>query len=476
MDQIQDQEQVLIARNNETGQVGAVTGVNPDGTPQMTDVKSAKLSDLIKFSKGQNPLEAFLSNFVRQCKNPTIFGFFQVPADRFGSVGVAMADLAKDPVANADLLKNNVVEVPKQAEEQTLKDNIPKEEAKPETPKESKYHAIDPEKINWEEFTNQWGVNKEQLEKSGDLDKMLNYGKSGLVRIYPTLAGEKLELEVRLSLRSDANGNIKLVPHPIYNKPNLEREYRGYQFTAEDKDQLLKTGNLGKVVELNGKNGDKIPSYVSIDRLTNQVVSMSAKSLFIKNNIGRTELTPEEIATLKEGKPIVDKQITLRDGKTFTTTLQVNADARSVEFVPKAWQNHKENHTQSQQQRNGWTDAEGNIRPIGKWKGIPFTDQQKQDYVNGKTVVLTNAVDKGGQPCTLYVKFNPDIQRPLSYTENPDLKQTVAPSNDSATQVAVNNEGKTNEATNKIREPLQQGQTTPKNEEQQKRQKKSPKL
>lgn len=119
---------------------------------------------------------------------------------------------------------------------------------------------------------------------------------------------------------------------------------------------------------------------------------------------------------------------------------------------------------------------QNNIRPIGKWKGIPFTDQQKQDYVNGKTVVLTNAVDKEGQPCTLYVKFNPDIQRPLSYTENPDLKQTVAPSNDSATQVAVNNEGKTNEATNKIREPLQQGQTTPKNEEQQKRQKKSPKL
>ena len=107
---------------------------------------------------------------------------------------------------------------------------------------------------------------------------------------------------------------------------------------------------------------------------------------------------------------------------------------------------------------------------------MPFTDRQKEDYVNGKTVVLTNAVDKEGQPCTLYVKFNPKIQRPLSYTENPDLKQAVAPSNDSATQIAVNNEGKTNEATNKIREPLQQGQTSPKDEDQQKKQKKGPKL
>ena len=39
-----NQEEVLIARNNDTGQVGAVTGLNEDGTPKMTDVKSAKLS------------------------------------------------------------------------------------------------------------------------------------------------------------------------------------------------------------------------------------------------------------------------------------------------------------------------------------------------------------------------------------------------------------------------------------------------
>lgn len=474
MEENQEQEQVLIARNNETGEIGAVKGVNPDGSPQMTDVKSAKLSDLIKFSKGQNPLEAFMSNFVRQYKNPSTFGFFKVPADRYESVGMAMADFMKNPEANAEMLKNFKVEVPQekvsekksQAQELTQ----PAEQPQQQTP----YHAIDPGKIHWEEFSNQWGVNREQLEKSGDLDKMLNYGKSGLVRIYPTLAGEKIEMEVRLSLRTDKDGNIKLVPHPIYNRPNLEREFKGYKFTAEDKEQLLKTGNLGKVVELTGKTGEKIPSYVSVDRLTNQIVSMAAKSLHIKGNIGQTQLTTDEIATLRAGKPIIDKEITLRDGKTFKTTLQVNADSRNVEFVPKAWQHHKEE--KSQQQKNSWTDADGKIRPISKWKGMPFTEQQKQDYVEGKTVVLQNAVDKQGQPCTLYVKFNPKIQRPLSYTENPDLKQTVAPSNNSATQVAVNNEGKTNEATNKIKDPLQQGQTAPKNEDQQKKQKKGPKL
>ena len=347
-----------------------------------------------------------------------------------------------------------------------------------ESPKKDTYHALDPQRINWEEFTNQWGVNREQLEQSGDLDKMLNFGKSGLVRIYPTIAGEKIEIEARLSLRTRPDGSLRLVPHPLYNKPQLEREFKGYKFTEEDKKQLLQTGNLGKVVELNGKNGEKIPSFVSLDRITNELVSMSAKSLFIKDTIGKTPLSPEEKETLRKGLPLIDKEITLRDGKTFKTTLQVNADARAIEFVPKAWQRHGKEQTQNteQSQRNSWTDAEGRIRPISKWKGVPFTEQQKKDYVEGKTVVLENSVDKKGQPCTLYVKFDPKLQRPLSHLKNPDLDQTVAPSNESRTQVAVNNDGKTNEATNKIKEPLQQGQTAPKNEEQTKKQRKSPKL
>jgi hypothetical protein len=38
--------------------------------------------------------------------------------------------------------------------------------------------------------------------------------------------------------------------------------------------------------------------------------------------------------------------------------------------------------------------------------------------------------------------------------------------------VAVNNNGKTNEATKNVKEPLQQGQTAPKNDDQQKQQRK----
>lgn len=69
-------------------------------------------------------------------------------------------------------------------------------------------------------------------------------------------------------------------------------------------------------------------------------------------------------------------------------------------------------------------------------------------------------------------KFNPEKGRPYRYDTNPDNAQKVAPSNESRTQVAVNSEGKTNEATKNLKEPLRKGQTAPKDTAQQQQQEK----
>ena len=51
----------------------------------------------------------------------------------------------------------------------------------------------------------------------------------------------------------------------------------------------------------------------------------------------------------------------------------------------------------------------------------------------------------------------------------------MAPAIESRTQVAVNSQGKTNEATKNVIEPLQKGQTTPKDDIQQKQEKRKSK-
>ena len=476
-----NQEEVLIARNNETGEVGAVTGLKEDGTPKMTDVKSAKLSDLVKFQKGQNPIEAFLSNFVRQCQNPTSFGFFRVPADRYDTVGTVIGDLAKDPEANAEMLKNNKVELP--TEEQKVEQ--PKQASPPtEQPaqaavtdnaqaseKEVKHSAIDESKIDWASLKEKWGIDRDALEKSGDLKEMLYNRKSKLVTVTPTFAGEKFPIDARLSFRTDPDGNVKVVPHFIHREPKLDQKFEGYEFSKEEKDVLRETGNLGKVVELTDKNGNKVPSYVSIDRLTNEVVSIPVKDVFIRDTIGQTKLTIAEVMQLKEGKALPPKDISDKNGKTYNVVLQVSADRKGVEFVPLSArrQEQTEQHQQSTgQQQTSWLTRDGKIRPITKWAGVPMTPQQQADYVAGKVVEMTNMIDKKGQPCTVYLQFNPQKQRPTTSLNDPRVKVD----NESKTQKAVNNDGLTNEATKHVAEPLQKYQTEPKNEAQQQQQRK----
>lgn len=481
MAQDQNLEEVLIARNNDTGEVGAVTGLNEDGTPKMTDVKSAKLSDLVKFQKGQNPLEAFMSNFVRQCKNPSTFGFFRVPADRYDTVGTVIGDLAKDPEANAEMLKNNKVELPtaeqkvEQQQEATTSKEQTQQEAAPNNAqapeKEVKHSAIDESKIDWANLKEKWGIDRDALEKSGDLKEMLYNRKSKLVTVTPTFAGEKFSIDARLSFRTDPDGNVKIVPHFIHREPKLDQKFEGYEFSKEEKATLRETGNLGKVVELTDKNGNKVPSYVSIDRLTNEVVSVPVKDVFIRDTIGQTKLTTAEIMQLKDGKALPPKEISDKNGKTYNVVLQVSADRKGVEFVPGAARRMEQKEQQQQsngQQQSSWLTKDGQIKPITKWAGVPMTPQQQADYAAGKVVEMTNMVDKKGQPCTVYLQFNPEKQRPTTSLNDPRVK--VA--NESQTQKAVNNDGLTNEATKHVAEPLQKYQTEPKNKAQQEQQRK----
>ncbi|MCM1296716.1 MAG: DUF3945 domain-containing protein [Muribaculaceae bacterium] len=482
MDNIQEQSEVLIARNNETGQIGAVVGQNPDGTPKMADAKAAKLSDLVKFNKHQNPLEAFMSNFIRQAKNPSLFGFFKIPEDQYEKVGPVMADLLQDPKANAELLKP--VEVDVKAMAQTQQQNSAEPEQKPlETfpPQAAKATPVDPDMVDWSSIEKQWGISRQSLEESGALQSMLyNHKSPQLFKITPTFGNETFELDARLSFKTMPDGSFTLSPHFVKHQPQLDIPFKGYEFTKEDKDQLLKTGNLGKAVDLTDlKTGEVKKSLISIDRLTNEIESIPVDKVFIKNRIGKTELSMKEIGILKDGGVVRGKEIELNNGRKFSSDLQYNADKRDVEFVrtqsPKQAQSGE---TTQNQQRNSWVDADGNPKRITKWKDTHFSEQQITDYMAGKKIQVAEITDKKGQPCTVFLQFDKEKQRPVTEYKYAANKKVVGVANESATQYAVNNQGKTNEATKNINDPLQKGQTAPKNTTQQEQQRKpkGPKL
>ncbi len=530
-----NEKDVLVVRDEKTGEISVVAGLDSKGYPKTAPAKAEHSQDFLRFDSHGDMVDNFFRNFYRQCKEPTRFGFYRVAADMADAVLPVIKDLLKDPAANAEMLaahKVDTSEYQKQAEtmeqaqpkgtdtekannENTNEENnvqqkteemkelkqeqsvqpsqeggTPTEQVQ-EPPQEQqqqkpeKPNLIADDQVDWEELR-KCGIDREKLSEK-DLKALMNYGKTGLVTVKPTFGYESYELQARLSFQKMEDGKLKLTPHFIRNEPRLDIPHNGYTFTDEDKKNLKRTGNLGKVVDVaDTRTGEMRQSYISIDRLTNEIVDVPADKVRIPYQIGQTGLTKEEMDILRAGLAL-PKEVTLSNGRKFQALLQVSAEKRDVEFVPgqrRQQQSQRQSKqqdnpdAQGQTQENGerqrrnrsWTNEDGSIRPISKWKDDLFNEQQIADYVAGKTVVLANAKDDQGQPCTKYLKFSHEKGRPLTYSQNPDLAQTVAPSNESRTQLAVNNEGKTNEATKHVKEPLQQGQTAPKDETQQKRQ------
>ena len=511
-----DEKDVLVVRDEKTGEISVVAGLNADGSPKRIPAKAENAQSFLQFDRHGDVLDNFFRNFFRQCREPSRFGFYRVAADQADKLLEVIKDLLKDPDGNKEMLAPHKVDTSgyekkvqeeqsaeKQEQPEQKQDDEPKKqeemeqknEQNQESPQQTQgnrgYQPIDESKINWQKLEEKWGVKRDDLEKSGDLNRMLNYGKSDLVRVSPNFGGEAFELDARLSFKKDGEGNVSLVPHFIRKEQKLD-DYKEHKFSDDDRKNLRETGNLGRVVDLvDRETGEIIPSFVSIDRKTNEITDVSASKVRIPERIGKTEITKQEQDMLRAGLPVRDKLIERKDGRKFVTTLQVNVEQRGVEFVPGTGKSPRTAQTQEtkgdtsksqaqggenaaqtkkEQRRNTWTNEDGSIRPISKWSGVSFTDQQKADYVAGKAVKLENVTDKQGFHATMYIKFNPEKGRPYRYDTNPDNAQQVAPSNESRTQVAVNNDGKTNEATKNLKEPLQKGQTTPKDARQQQQQ------
>ena len=529
-----DEQDVLVVRDEKTGEISVVAGLSRDGTPKRAPARAENTPDFLRFDRNSDLMDSFFRNFYRQCKEPSRFGFYRIAADQVENLLGVMKELLKDPEANKEILSAHKVDTSnyekeaKQSEGQaketassddasktqanTEKENVSSEqtnekkndmEQKPEqtateqqaqTAPGVKQNLISGNDVNLQELGAKYGIDFNSMNEK-DMKALLNYGKTGLVIVKPTFGGEQIEIQARLSFRKDDNDQLQLVPHFVRNEPKLDVAYKGYTFTPEDKKNLLQNGNLGKVVDFPDKNtGELRPHFISIDRLTNEIVDIPTNKVRIPDTIGKTPITKDDKRVLYSGIPL-RKEIELANGRKFTPLLQVNVEQRGVEFVPgstRQEQGQKQNGDKKQtadkqeqkaegdaggqkkqQDPNHWLNEDGTIRRLNTYFKKELTEQQKDDYVAGKTIEIKEVPNKNGSGTyTAYVKFDFDKMQPRSYRNNPDLKQAKEqiPTNENKVQVAVNEQGKTHEATKHTKDPLSPGQSAPKNEKQQKEQ------
>lgn len=529
-----DEQDVLVVRDEKTGEISVVAGLSRDGTPKRAPAKAENTPDFLRFDRNSDLMDSFFRNFFRQCKEPSRFGFYRIAADQVENLLGVMKELLKDPEANKEILSAHKVDTSNyekeakqsegQAKETASSDDASKTQANPEKENVSseqtnekendmeqkpeqtateqqaqtasgvKQNLISGNDVNLQELGAKYGIDFNSMNEK-DMKALLNYGKTGLVIVKPTFGGEQIEIQARLSFRKDDNDQLQLVPYFVRNEPKLDVAYKGYTFTPEDKKNLLQNGNLGKVVDFPDKNtGELRPHFISIDRLTNEIVDIPTNKVRIPDTIGKTPITKDDKRVLYSGIPL-RKEIELANGRKFTPLLQVNVEQRGVEFVPgstRQAQGQKQNGDKKQtadkqeqkaegdvggqkkqQDPNHWLNEDGTIRRLNTYFKKELTEQQKDDYVAGKTIEIKEVPNKNGSGTyTAYVKFDFDKMQPRSYRNNPDLKQAKEqiPTNENKVQVAVNEQGKTHEATKHTKDPLSPGQSAPKNEKQQKEQ------
>ena len=433
------EDRAEVKNENEAGKLSVVSGIDDKGKLQTTEAKDVHQATFLKFNNKDGLLKNFMTNFLKQFNEPSRFGLYKVVAN---NVEQGVASLQT-------MLQNREKPESKQqlADSQVRFDDF--------LPKQKNATAIDESKIDWKQLDN-LGLTRERLEQSGELAKMLNWQKSNLVTIAIPMGDTTIYTDARLAFRTDGEGNIGLAVHPLRKEPQLDFPYMGHKFSPEEKEQLLATGNLGKTIEITPKNGEPFAAYVSIDPQTNELIALRADRVNIPKEIKGVTLSDAQYKDLVEGKAVKVEGMTAKSGKSFDATLQVNAEKKGIEFIFENKQGLKERQQHSQQQG-----------APHKLCGLELSDKQREALDSGRTLYLKNMVDKEGQPFNAYVRMDKEQNRPRFYKWNPDKKQetgkekVVAVAEEHKTQVAVKNDGKTNEATKNVNEPLKSGQTQP---------------
>lgn len=486
IDQTDDQlMDVLLVLDKEEKKIRAVKGIDEKGELQTVPATKEHNNDFLKLDKHGDILSNFLSNFMSQVKDPTRFRFFKVPAKVAEKVAAIFQSNTTHPTPAGDelMIKQEVdASQYKKQETQTQQPVQPQQKpssaletvppvqvsptqaqqsvstqqpAQQDAGSETKKYRYDPAKIDWE-TAKQLGITKEKLEKGNVLDTMLKGFKSpGLYSVGLNFGTVISNHDARLSFREKPDGTLFLVIHGIKGEPGLKQPFMGHTFTDEDKANLTQSGNMGRIVNVvHPKTGEIIPSVISIDKLTNELVSLPANKIKIPNEIKGVVLTEVQKMDLQQGKSVYLTGMTSKAGKPFDAPVQFNAEKRFVEFL---FLKQEKGPEQQQRQQHFQKQSDQPKELPDSFRQRPITDEQRKELLQGGTIYMDGFMNKNDKPYQGYITWNPETSAfnfkfPHQYHEAVDkgeilpIKKTSADETPAQSYQRKNNKGQKTEA------------------------------
>lgn len=424
-----EMSEMLLVLDRKRNEIRAVRQLKEDGGMETAAIEDSRQADFLRIEQQGDFFSNFFGNFLRQLKEPTRFDFFRVPFPIWPEIAQELQGYLDDLGEDAQkLLSKYALNFEYQH----------KNHSKMETTEEYKFK---PEQVNWESLNN-LGLSRDRLEKMNLMEPLLRGFKTNdVVPLTLTMGDAVAKLDARLSLQTNDAGQVVVAMHGIRKEPNLNYPFFGHEFSSEDKENLLKTGNMGRIVDLyNQKTSEFVPSVISIDRKTNEVVACRAEWMQIPDEIKGIRLDDQQKQTLQEGRPLYLEGMTSRNGDPFDATVQFNADKRYVEFI------FDRNQNQSQSQGKTYDEAPREFR------GKALTEEQYDKFREGMTVYITGLVDKNNKEYQGYITYNRESGKVGFSFNNPSKSKEQALHDAASQNPQAGTDGKLSQADNSVKQ------------------------
>lgn len=171
----------------------------------------------------------------------------------------------------------------------------------------------------------------EKMEKREMTDFLNGFRSDKLYTVNARINDQDYKIPAKIRLQSKDDGTVDIRVHPIQ-RLNVPDEYMGHKFTKEEKGALLNDKNLGKTVELTGRNGQKDSYYLAIDPKTNELIALRTGYIQVPDKIKGVTLSAEQKDRLAAGHKVEVDGMMGKNDKKFSATLQVDAAGRNIGF------------------------------------------------------------------------------------------------------------------------------------------------
>lgn len=409
---IQKVGDTLLVLHHKNNTIGLVNGVDPQGQLKEVLPQHKGSDEVLHIEANDESFAQFFSYFYNQLKNPSDFSFFKVTEyDAVETAKELQAYVTNASKDEKEVLKEYEVSI------DAVKDRTVQSVAQSfDSNKVGPPYRYQIEQINWG-IMEKFGLNQEKLEKLNAMEPLLKgYKTPHLIPVKINFDKAVTIMDARLSLQCNDVGEVEPCIHGIRKEPDLNNAFFGHIFMVEDKKKLLETGNMGRIVNLiNPKTDEVIPSVISRDRLTNELVAWRSGSIRVPLVICGVTLNEVQKKTLKEGKVLFMENMLSKKGTLFNSNVQFNADKGYVEFLFKK-------NIKSLRLGDLGSRGKGEVPTV--FRGKTLLLWQMDRLKAGETAYVDGLVDGNGKKYQGYLRFD-NVKGRLEFSFRNEKKEKI---------------------------------------------------